>query len=116
MSLAFADRDFYYGDPDFPPVEPVAGLLSKDYARQRFGADRADKNDADVRPGDPYPFQGQAANPFKLARWRPGAACPGRDQHLPAQDQVGEMTYDEAFLRRHDLGRSPPTRRAGWSR
>ena len=23
MSLAFADRDFYYGDPYFPPEEPI---------------------------------------------------------------------------------------------
>src|SRR5205085_11476190 len=29
MSLAFADRDFYYGDPRFPPAEPTKGLLSK---------------------------------------------------------------------------------------
>ncbi|KPJ95565.1 MAG: gamma-glutamyltransferase, partial [Gemmatimonas sp. SG8_17] len=35
MNLAFADRDFYYGDPYFPPAEPVAGLLSKEYARDR---------------------------------------------------------------------------------
>ena len=35
MSLAFADRDFYYGDPYFPPAEPVQGLLSKEYARAR---------------------------------------------------------------------------------
>jgi gamma-glutamyltranspeptidase/glutathione hydrolase len=34
MSLAFADRDFYYGDPYFPPEEPIAGLLS-DHARER---------------------------------------------------------------------------------
>ena len=25
MNLAFADRDFYYGDPDFPPEEPTQG-------------------------------------------------------------------------------------------
>jgi gamma-glutamyltranspeptidase/glutathione hydrolase len=35
MNLAFADRDFYYGDPYVPPVEPIAGLLSKKYADQR---------------------------------------------------------------------------------
>ena len=35
MNLAFADRDFYYGDPYFPPEEPIRGLLSKDYARER---------------------------------------------------------------------------------
>ena len=35
MNLAFADRDFYYGDPYFPPDEPLRGLLSKEYARDR---------------------------------------------------------------------------------
>src|SRR5688572_6963148 len=71
MSLSFADRDFYYGDPYFPPEEPVKGLLSKDYAKQRAQLIREDKNDADARPGDPYPFQ-KAANPYKelLATWR----------------------------------------------
>ncbi|MEE8594694.1 MAG: gamma-glutamyltransferase, partial [Gemmatimonadota bacterium] len=37
MNLAFADRDFYYGDPYFPPDEPMDGLLSKEYARDRAG-------------------------------------------------------------------------------
>ena len=29
MNLAFADRDFYYGDPAFEPKSPMKGLLSK---------------------------------------------------------------------------------------
>ena len=64
MNLAFADRDFYYGDPDFPPAEPIRGLLSKEYARQRASQIRHDRNDPDVKPGDPYPFQGEQ-NPFR---------------------------------------------------
>ena len=36
MSMAFADRDFYYGDPYFPPEEPIKGLLSKKYALSRI--------------------------------------------------------------------------------
>ena len=28
MNLAFADRDFYYGDPYFPPEEPVVTTMS----------------------------------------------------------------------------------------
>src|SRR5678815_4273303 len=64
MNLAFADRDFYYGDPDFPPAEPRQGLLSKDYARQRAATIRLDRNDALAGPGDPYPFQG-GTNPFQ---------------------------------------------------
>ena len=71
MSLAFADRDFYYGDPAFPPVEPGAGLLSKDYARERAKMINPDKNDPAIKPGDPYPFQ-KATNPFKelLDSWK----------------------------------------------
>jgi gamma-glutamyltranspeptidase/glutathione hydrolase len=70
MNLAFADRDFYYGDPDFPPEEPVRGLLSKEYARARFATINWARNDPRVKPGDPYPHQG-GTNPFAdlLARW-----------------------------------------------
>lgn len=70
MQLAFADRDFYYGDPYFPPEEPVRGLLSKDYARERAKLIRNDRNDPAIGPGDPYPFQG-GRNPFarELANW-----------------------------------------------
>lgn len=63
MNLAYADRDFYYGDPYFPPEEPIEGLLSKEYARERGKLIREDRNDPDIKPGDPYPFQG-GTNPF----------------------------------------------------
>lgn len=64
MSLAFADRDFYYGDPYFPPEEPLQGLLSKDYGKQRFEQINWEKNDPSIGPGDPYPFEGKT-NPYK---------------------------------------------------
>jgi gamma-glutamyltranspeptidase/glutathione hydrolase len=63
MNLAYADRDFYYGDPAFPPEEPMKGLLSKEYARERSRLINPDRNDPSVRPGDPYPFEGKS-NPF----------------------------------------------------
>ena len=63
MSLAFADRDFYYGDIYSPPEEPIRGLLSKDYARSRARLIRPDRNDPDIGPGDPYPFQ-RGRNPY----------------------------------------------------
>jgi gamma-glutamyltranspeptidase/glutathione hydrolase len=70
MNLAYADRDFYYGDSRFPPEEPIRGLLSKDYARARAKLISEDSNNPDARPGDPYPFQG-GTNPFKdtLDKW-----------------------------------------------
>jgi gamma-glutamyltranspeptidase/glutathione hydrolase len=95
MSQAFADRDFYYGDPDFAPPEPVEGLLSKEYAKSRFGELRRDRNDPDVKPGDPYPFQG-GTNPWKklLDAWH---TVPGEGSGVPAHDRTGAMSYDEAF-------------------
>jgi gamma-glutamyltranspeptidase / glutathione hydrolase len=98
MNLAFADRDFYYGDPYVPPVEPITGLLSKEYARQRFAQIDWHHNDAAARPGDPYPFQGEE-NPFR-------ELLDGWTNVPPAADAAGEagfqqslqMTHDEAFL------------------
>ena len=71
MNLAFADRDFYYGDPYVPPAEPIKGLLSKAYAKERFKTINWSKNDPEIGPGDPYPYQGEK-NPFRslLERWR----------------------------------------------
>jgi gamma-glutamyltranspeptidase/glutathione hydrolase len=63
MNLAYADRDFYYGDPYFPPAEPIRGLLSKSYARERLARLNPDRNEPDVRPGDPYPHQ-NGKNPY----------------------------------------------------
>ncbi|OKL40467.1 gamma-glutamyltransferase family protein [Pontibacter flavimaris] len=70
MSMAFADRDFYYGDPYFAPQEPMKGLLSKDYAKQRAALIRYEKNDARIGPGDPYPFEGKKNPYLKLLKER----------------------------------------------
>jgi len=96
MSLAFADRDFYYGDPAFPPEEPIRGLLSKEYARERAKLINPDRNDPDIKPGDPYPFQG-GTNPYLplLQRWspRPVTTSEGGD------DAAALAAFDEAFRR-----------------
>ncbi|MDH7511885.1 MAG: gamma-glutamyltransferase [Clostridiales bacterium] len=70
MNLAFADRDFYYGDPYFPPEEPIKGLLAKDYARERLKLIDWMANNPEVKPGDPYPFEGKK-NPYLhyLEKW-----------------------------------------------
>jgi gamma-glutamyltranspeptidase/glutathione hydrolase len=97
MNLAFADRDFYYGDPYFPPEEPIAGLLSKDYARERAQQIHMGKNDPLAAPGDPYKFQNTGPNPFldKLQQWQPHVT-----QSLVANDTARDslaMTHEEAF-------------------
>jgi gamma-glutamyltranspeptidase / glutathione hydrolase len=63
MSLTFADRDFYYGDPYFAPEEPMKGLLSKAYAKQRATLINPQQNLRVAPPGDPYPFEGKT-NPW----------------------------------------------------
>ena len=101
MNLAFADRDFYYGDPAFPPVSPMKGLLSKEYAKQRFSQIDWSKNDAAAKPGNPYPFQGGGAtNPFPelLASWNPGNFAPKDTAASGGQDRPPvDSAFYEAF-------------------
>jgi gamma-glutamyltranspeptidase/glutathione hydrolase len=52
MKLGFADRDKYYGDPDFVKV-PGPELLSKEYAAQRRRLIDANQASMEQRPGDP---------------------------------------------------------------
>ena len=70
MNLAFADRDFYYGDIYFPPEEPITPLLSKEYAKQRWKEIDWRKNNPGIAPGDPYAFEGKP-NPYlrQLKNW-----------------------------------------------
>lgn len=63
MNLAYADRDFYYGDPYMPPKEPMEGLLSKEYAAERRKLIDPNHNNPNIGPGDPYPYQGEE-NPY----------------------------------------------------
>jgi len=89
LQMAFADRDFYYGDPAFPPEEPLQGLLSKAYAKQRWSEVDWTHNRADAKPGDPYPFQ-QGTNPFRdlLDAWPP---------EPPETAKRSALSFDEAF-------------------
>lgn len=98
MNLAYADRDFYYGDPYFAPEEPVAGLMSKEYAKARFAQMNHKRNDEDVKPGDPYPYQG-GTNPFKdlLASWSTDGPRPDSARRAGTAETDAEL--DEEFTR-----------------
>jgi gamma-glutamyltranspeptidase/glutathione hydrolase len=85
MNLAFADRDFYYGDPNFPPQEPTRGLLSKEYAKARAATILMDRNDAGAGPGDPYPYQGGTNPHADLLRQQRQAALGGAAREPSAQ-------------------------------
>tara|TARA_R110000824_G_scaffold336_1_gene1829 strand:+ start:256990 stop:258954 length:1965 start_codon:yes stop_codon:yes gene_type:complete len=101
MNLVFADRDFYYGDPYYPPEEPISGLLSKDYARDRAALIDPARNRTDIGPGDPYPYQGET-NPFsqQLQKWQPNVEPEWRGASLESgaepATQVAEIREEDA--------------------
>jgi gamma-glutamyltranspeptidase / glutathione hydrolase len=58
MKLAYADRDSYYADPAFVTV-PAAGLLSKEYAKQRAALIDQKRASKSFIAGDPLKYDPQ---------------------------------------------------------
>lgn len=103
MKLAFADREAYYGDPDFVDV-PMETLLSDTYngSRRRLIGASASK---ELRPGTVKGFEDQlrnmlAALPEPVVGGAPGAGEPtmahlterrGDTVHLDVIDRWGNM-------------------------
>jgi gamma-glutamyltranspeptidase/glutathione hydrolase len=81
--LAFADREQYYGDPDFVDV-PLDILLSKEYAAQRRKLIDPENASMELRPGNA---------PSKRPREKEGGSDlhKGDTTHLDAVDQWGNM-------------------------
>jgi gamma-glutamyltranspeptidase/glutathione hydrolase len=61
LKLAFADRDAYYGDPEFVDV-PLGALLSDDYTKLRQPLIDMQTASAEARPGDPIAMQAVRAD------------------------------------------------------
>jgi gamma-glutamyltranspeptidase/glutathione hydrolase len=109
LQLSFADRDFYYGDPYTNQGQPMAGLLSKEYAMARAQLIDPNKNLVPALPGDPYPYEGRT-NPYTawLQRWASladtsasgGNAIPSHDRQVAWQ----HSSTDPAYLERQWAG------------
>jgi gamma-glutamyltranspeptidase/glutathione hydrolase len=89
--LAFADREAWYGDPDFVEV-PIEELLSRDYAedrRQLVG----DEASAELQPGSPGGRTPRLSSPVIGAPVAPGVGEPTRGDtvHLDVVDHAGNM-------------------------
>jgi gamma-glutamyltranspeptidase/glutathione hydrolase len=87
LKLALADRDTYYGDPDFAKV-PAAGLLSEAYAAERRKLIDPMAANNQIRPGDPWKFEpksGQERRAPRVARsmLRSAASNDGRGTLSP---------------------------------
>lgn len=93
MNLAFADRDFYYGDPAFGTSAPMNVLLSKEYAKERMKLMNPEMNDPKIGPGDPYAFEGKT-NPYLnlLQKWGNSQSALQRNNLHPDSKFMEEFT------------------------
>ena len=98
--LAFADREHYYGDPDFADV-PLEMLLSKEYADER--RELVDPNEASMllRPGK--------ADPIELEPTTIKGGFEGDTVHCEAVDPTGQHDLRDA-KRRLDKNQPPSSR------
>jgi gamma-glutamyltranspeptidase/glutathione hydrolase len=101
IKLAFADRDRYYGDPDFAEI-PAAGLLSPAYAASRRALIDPRRASLDARPGDP------ARGAALPAGWAPSMPVPGAG---PAPEP-GDTTAVEVVDKDGNLFSATPS--SGW--
>jgi gamma-glutamyltranspeptidase/glutathione hydrolase len=95
MNLSFADRDFYYGDPYFKPSEPIKGLLSKEYAKERAKLIQYDKNDPNIGPGNPYTFEGKTNPYIKLLKERGFEMDTSKRNFAPKHDMTNNSLKED---------------------
>jgi len=81
--LAFADREAWYGDPDFVEV-PLADLLSREYAEERRELVDGQAS-GELRPGSPGDREPRLPRPVQGAPVAPGVGEPTRLQAAPAK-------------------------------
>jgi gamma-glutamyltranspeptidase / glutathione hydrolase len=86
--LAFADREAWYGDPDFVEV-PLGQLLSREYADERRRL-VGEESSGELRPGGDNP---RLPTPVSGAPAAPGVGEPTRGDtvHLDVVDRWGNM-------------------------
>jgi gamma-glutamyltranspeptidase/glutathione hydrolase len=89
IKLAFADRDRYYGDPDFVRV-PGDMLLSEPYARLRRPLIDPRHASLDQRPGDPVNGTALLADASPVPRSFSCASCPEKEHGDTTSVQVAD--------------------------
>jgi gamma-glutamyltranspeptidase/glutathione hydrolase len=114
VKLAYADRDRYYGDPEFVRV-PMRGLLSPAYTTQRRALIDPERASLEQRPGDPWAFEGDAPTDRPLDR--PGrvaaARPPGTAETQPdALRRAADTTAIEVADAEGNLFSATPS--SGW--
>jgi gamma-glutamyltranspeptidase/glutathione hydrolase len=89
MKLAYADREFYYGDPKFVDV-PLGRLLSKEYAAER-AALVGPTASMELRPGGQPPLIAKSVTDVEEGLPRGGTGHQGDTTKLEVIDAAGNM-------------------------
>ena len=100
MKLGFADRDRYYGDPDFVRV-PSSALLSKEYAAMRRALIDDKRASLEQRPGDPV-------NKKPLINGGPNPALTGQSL-VPEGERANDTTCVNVVDRDGNLFSATPS-------
>ncbi|HEU4711172.1 MAG TPA: gamma-glutamyltransferase family protein [Pyrinomonadaceae bacterium] len=82
LKLAMADRDRYYGDPDFVKI-PMAELLSKNYAALRRPLIDQQRASLAQQPGDPSNMKAVLASAVQTI---------GRATQVPVEERANDTT------------------------
>ncbi|CAN7609279.1 gamma-glutamyltransferase family protein [Rhizobium leguminosarum] len=110
MKLAFADREVYYGDPNFSEI-PIAHLLSETYAAERRKLVGADAS-LDLRPGIVPGFEAQHDLTMKMlgADSKTGAVYEPTMAHL--SEKRGDTVHIDVIDRDGNMVSVTPS--GGW--
>ncbi|MBY5554996.1 gamma-glutamyltransferase family protein [Rhizobium leguminosarum] len=110
MKLAFADREIYYGDPNFSEI-PIAHLLSEAYAAERRKLVGADAS-FDLRPGIVPGFEAQHDLTMKMlgADSKTGAVYEPTMAHL--SEKRGDTVHIDVIDRDGNMVSVTPS--GGW--
>lgn len=110
VKLAYADRDKYYGDPDFVQV-PMAGLLSTPYTTSRRALIDPARASLEQRPGRPEGITG--TEPLdSTSGVQPSVSPDVRGEASEADREIGDTTSVQAVDAAGNLFSATPS--SGW--
>jgi len=110
MKLAFADREIYYGDPDFCDV-PIDRLLADDYAAERrrlIGRQAA----TDLQPGRLEGFDGQLEKTMRMLGEASGEGAVYEPTMAHLSQRRGDTVHIDVIDRHGNMISTTPS--GGW--
>ncbi len=110
MKLAFADREAYYGDPNFVDV-PLSALLSKAYADERRGLIGASAA-YDLQPGIVPGYEDQVAHTMAMLAAKSGMGAVYEPTMAHLSEKKGDTVHIDVIDREGNMVSVTPS--GGW--